>query len=60
MCTKKDYIWFANFLKQNYAVSNNGCKAMLRDMADQLCQHFAADNPNFDRTRFMAATIIHD
>ena len=56
--TRKDYVKFANIIKQNYEVSTGPVKFVLRDMIDSFAQVFSADNPNFDRSRFIEACGI--
>jgi hypothetical protein len=57
--TRKDYVKFAAMLKEE-RVPDNGPIGyaklrMLDQIADKTADIFEADNPNFDRARFLTA-----
>ena len=64
--TKKHYIAIARILNRVYqqcindtdtgAAEKMHIKITLHKVADGLCQYFKAENPNFDKQRFIAAT----
>lgn len=55
MLTRKHHKAIASIIKNNYEVSTPPIKFVLRDMTDQIAQYFAADNPRFDRAKFVDA-----
>ena len=60
--TKKDYIKFAGVIKE--AVKCHGGdradpERAIRDIADELCNIFASDNPHFNRGKFIDACGFH-
>jgi hypothetical protein len=58
MMTRKDYVVFANLLA-TYKVDSHEDGATPREVADfltlRIADAFAADNPRFDRERFLSA-----
>ena len=52
--TKKDYMKFAEMLK-NQRIIHGGDKLTLKQVSYGIAYIFAADNPNFDRSRFLIA-----
>lgn len=60
MTSRKDYKAIAEIIKNNYDVSTEPVRFMLRDMTDQIAQYFASDNPQFDRLKFVDVCGMND
>jgi hypothetical protein len=69
--TRKDYIKFADALKERRRTLNPysgdqtyyedvSYNVALDDIADDMCRIFAADNGNFDRSRFLTAAGVQE
>lgn len=60
--TKKDYVAIAQALRDAYGEDHAAFpvsgEEMRQEAAGRLCEAFAADNPRFDRARFLAACGI--
>jgi hypothetical protein len=54
--TRKDYVRFAEMFKDMLAdCESNASNAAIDETAKRSANIFAADNPNFDRSRFLTA-----
>ena len=53
-----DYMAIARIIKDNYIVSNEPVKLVLRDMVDQMCQYFNMVDSKFSRKDFVADSVI--
>ncbi len=58
MTSRKDYEAIASIIKNNYDVSTEPVRFVLRDMTDQIAQYFVADNSRFNREKFVIACGI--
>ena len=54
--SKKDYVAIAANIKENYIAANSvDSRDAIREVAFDLTKAFAADNPRFDRVKFLVA-----
>lgn len=65
--TRKDYIVFAEILKRHRPLADNDggwdddkteADENITSIAEQMCKVFKADNPRFDRIRFLEASGV--
>ena len=59
--TKKDYVKFAEMLKDvrsNAHHEQSTTDVIINTIAFDICYILAADNPNFDRSRFLSACEV--
>jgi hypothetical protein len=56
--TRKDYILIAEHLKRNTPLLSVTGKAGYNAAVEAVADGFAADNPRFDRARFLAAAGV--
>lgn len=53
--TKKDYIAIARAISVSERPNTSETRDSIDELAKRLCSIFAADNPRFDRARFLKA-----
>jgi hypothetical protein len=53
--TRKDYVAIAAAIKSSQRPATSETEQSIAELAKRLCSVFAADNPRFDRYRFLTA-----